>query len=399
MIIDGNNRAMGRLAKSFLLAVAAVALAQPGPPTLADVKKKVLGELSALPDYTCTETLEQWQRPARSKKFEMVERFRVDVAFVGGAEVFGWPGGEKLGEEDLTRLVGGNVANGDFALLAHSLFTSGDATFRFVREELREGRPSLRYEYSIPAGDSGWDLLAGRQRAVVGHHGTFWVDRKRLDLVELDATADRIPGPLRVKKLERVLQYARGRIGSADVPLPQLAVLAATRRNGDGVKTEVRFRNCHQYAVDTIVRFDQPDAAHAGSGVSTPVVLPEEFDVELTLEGELDSDTAAVGDPVRARLQGDIRRGREIVLPKGAVVRGRITQLPLIDGHRYFDLRWQSIESSGVSTDIRGRRNETTVYDAMRFKGLGRVPTPIPGDGARLRLPAGYRLFLKSAAP
>jgi hypothetical protein len=52
-----------------------------------------------------------------------------------------------------------------------------------------------------------------------------------------------------------------------------------------------------------------------------------------------------------------------------------------------------------VSASVRlpdNRHNELTIQDQRLFKGLGSVPTPIPVEGDRLRLPAGYRLFLRS---
>lgn len=134
---------------------------------------------------------------------------------------------------------------------------------------------------------------------------------------------------------------------------------------------------------------------------------PERFDVELTLEDDVDSEVAAVGDPVAVRLQGSIGRGGEIVIPEGTLLHGRISRLPLIDGHRYIDFRFAYFDVSGTRVSIGARFNEleagsdswqTGVKEANANSLPLRFPTPIPGDGRRVHLPRGYRLFLRSTA-
>jgi hypothetical protein len=94
----------------------------------------------------------------------------------------------------------------------------------------------------------------------------------------------------------------------------------------------------------------------------------------------------------------DVRQGDETVIPKDAVLHGRISRLPLIDGHRYIDFQFRYFDWTGVRAEIGGRRNELSFHDDGFFKGVARMPTPIPGEGERVRLPAGYQLFLKSSA-
>ncbi|HLK67245.1 MAG TPA: hypothetical protein VKU19_27610 [Bryobacteraceae bacterium] len=135
---------MRRLAGWHIGFAGILAWAQPSLPSLADIKQKILGEVGALPNDICTETMEQSRRLAREKTLEMTERFRLNVAYVGGKEVYGWFGGEALTDEDVTRLIGGPVANGDFAQLIHSLFLSKKAGFSGPLDEFRAGRWMMR---------------------------------------------------------------------------------------------------------------------------------------------------------------------------------------------------------------------------------------------------------------
>jgi hypothetical protein len=176
----------------WCLACAGVAWSQTGFSSFEDVKQRVLSEADRLPNYTCTETMEQFRRLAHTQTFEMTERFRLSVAYLGSKEVYGWLGGEALAEEDLTRLIGGAVANGDFAELLHVLFHSETARISGGREEFRNGQRTLRHDYNVLVEQSSLRLSVANQRMITGYHGSFWVDPD-LHLLELDAILDGVP--------------------------------------------------------------------------------------------------------------------------------------------------------------------------------------------------------------
>jgi hypothetical protein len=182
--------------------------------------------------------------------------------------------------------------------------------------------------------------------------------------------------------------------------------------SGTGTRSRARFTfsGCRQYSVESLVSFDDFDSTCQGKsakGSPANATLPERFEVELTLEDDVESEVAAVGDPVTARLQGSIERDGEIVIPKGTLLHGRISRLPLIDGHRYIDFRFAYFDLNGTPINIDARLNEIEVsnswYQGVKNRanlgGLSlRFPTPIPGEGSRVHLQRGYRLFLRSIA-
>ena len=120
----------------WCLACAGVAWSQPGFSSFDDVKQRVLSEADRLPNYTCTETMEQYRRLAHTKTFEMTERFRLTARSSGG------------------------------------------------REEFR--RRTLRYDYNVLVEQSSLHLSVANQHMITGYHGSFWVDPD-LHLLELDA--------------------------------------------------------------------------------------------------------------------------------------------------------------------------------------------------------------------
>ncbi len=66
---------------------------------LSQIKAKMADNLSRLPNYTCLQTIERSHRDARKKRFERQDLVRLEVALVGGRELFAWPGAPMLHDQ------------------------------------------------------------------------------------------------------------------------------------------------------------------------------------------------------------------------------------------------------------------------------------------------------------
>jgi hypothetical protein len=71
--------------------------------------------------------------------------------------------------------------------------------------------------------------------------------------------------------------------------------------------------------------------------------------IGMELESSFDSATAAIGDPVRARVVEDVRRSGKPILPKGAIVTGRIRSMErqaraggFLRGIELTGMRWEN---------------------------------------------------------
>src|SRR5712692_11400472 len=172
------------------LAAAAALLcqAQELPPELlllAKIKVKMADNLERLPNYTCAQTIERSRRPAPTRRFELVDTIRLEVGYIEGKELFGWPGAGKIDESEITKLVGGGtIGNGDFALLAKSLLTQS-VMFTYGGDTELGGRRAIRYDFRVPLLSSGYRLRVPPKEAFVGYHGSFWAEPGTLDLVRL----------------------------------------------------------------------------------------------------------------------------------------------------------------------------------------------------------------------
>ncbi|WP_321472228.1 hypothetical protein [uncultured Paludibaculum sp.] len=328
----------------------------------------------------------------------MTSRVRVSVGFVGGKRIFGWPTGESLSQEDLRVLVPGLAHDGDMVSLAILLLASNPVMAEAGAQD-RCGRPALRYDFSVPAEKSAWVLRLGSDNIVIGYHGTLWIDRSSMDPVELVMIADHLPASFEGASIIRQLNYSRATIGSNRILLPERATVVTTDADGNRTKSVVRFDECQEYRAESVIHFEpqDPDVVSSAREITRAdpaVVLPERFKAELLLQSAVDSNTAAVGDPVRARLKRDIKFKGKTIVPKGTLFMGRITRMELHTGHRLLDIALLYIEIGGRRLDIAtGRRN------LLDLRYPGRIlPGPVSAEGPRIFFPREHELVFVSTA-
>ena len=63
---------------------------------IARIRSQMARNLERLPNYTCTQTIERSIRPARTRRFQLIDTIRLEVALVNGRELFAWPGSGKF---------------------------------------------------------------------------------------------------------------------------------------------------------------------------------------------------------------------------------------------------------------------------------------------------------------
>lgn len=174
-----------------------------------------------------------------------------------------------------------------------------------------------------------------------------------------------------------------------------------------------------------------PIAALTSACGPDTVTLPPGTALVAELDRAVAADTGAVGDPVSARLAGDLAAEGRVLLPAGTVLRGRITAVQAADDRRpaavKLDFRALETDRGVDSVSVRITAAETErvgpeegASGAVTGKGLagtvvtGRKHAPMvtrdlaraDGTGILLgtparpaRLPRGARLELELTAP
>ena len=406
-----NSMRAGTVVGVLLLAPPLCALAQndlaPELLTLARIKVKAAENLNRLPNYTCIETIERSRRRAPTRRYELVDTVRLEVAVVGGKELFAWPGGGQFQDGELSKMVpGGAIGNGNFALHARSVFLSHAAMFTAVGERIRDERRTIRYDYRVPRMLSGYQIRIGEVKGIVGYHGSFWVDADSLDLIRLEVNANEIPPELPVQSAVDGMDYARVSIGGSDFLLPQSSELIMTDLSGNESRNRTTFSGCRQYAGESVLSFAEPPPEETKQAVTAveAVTLPAGLVLDISLETEIDSARSAVGDPVTARVTSRVKREGSVIVPKGAMLSGRITRLDRRRGSRsdYYSIgfTFSQIEFENKRSAITGTLLESgtlmTMRTAFRQSALSNsgppdTPNTFYVQGERVRVVRGHR--------
>ncbi len=383
--------------------------------TLGRIKTRMSQTLVRQPDYTCIQQVERSQRLVPKHRFELHDMLRLEVALVDGKEMYAWPGAHKFEETDLTDMVNdGAIGSGSFATFARAVFQSNAPTFKYVGIAEMRGRQTVRYDFVVPLLLSGYHIRARGAETVVGYRGSFWADPSSGELVRLEVIADDIPPSIGVSKALDVMDYERMKIGESEFLLPVAAELRMTDLAGNENRNRTQFTSCKQYTGESIVRFaEAPEdnaAAMAAPGPLPPVKevveVPANLDFQIRLLTDIDSTTAAVGDPVSASLDQNIKQKHRVLFQKGAHLLGRILRFEQRNGATLVDLQFTEIESDTQQ----GRLMATLASESFMppgqtirsFRGYEPHPSGSRIRGllfrsTRLHLRPGFRLRLHTA--
>ncbi len=302
--------------------------AEDPPDLLQRVRVHMAGTLVRLPNYTCLQTIQRTERRAPARKFQLIDTVRLEVALVDGKELFAWPGEHKFQDKEINEIVvGGAIGNGNFALHAKSVFSSGAPKFTYMGERIRDDRRTHRWDFEVPQGRSGYVIRTGRREAVVGYHGSFWVDAETLDLIRLEVEADNIPPELRLFRASDAMEYTRTNIGGSMFLLPQYSELHMIDDTNSDSVNRTQFSNCRQYTGESALIFGNPEQTAAQERKIRDVQLPPNVILETTLETPVQSAASAVGDPLTFLVEKGVKKDGQVLVPKGAVLHARLSLL------------------------------------------------------------------------
>lgn len=257
------------------------------------------------------------------------DRIRIEVAFVGGRELFGWPGVGRFEDKDLDALVGGTIGTGAFAGVPVQIFTSRLTKFAYKPgdETPADRKQRLRYEYEFPVIPNGSMVAVGSHRGVVGFHGSFWIERATSHLLRLELQADHIPQSVPLEDLRVNLDFQVIHLDERDYVVPRMADQTMVSMGGYTAHNLTTFTNCHQFRGESVIKFEDIDGEVHSSAPSKFVTLPEKLSVEAMVTNAVRSQEPAIGDAVQAEVTHDVKHDHQVVIPKGAKLTGRIARL------------------------------------------------------------------------
>lgn len=357
------------------------------------------------PPSGCAQTPSTVREP---RQLESTDRVRLEVTVAQGRELHSWPGATRFDTRDVDELIrDGPVATGSFGAYLTSVFDRPGVAFHYSGERPSEGHTVLEYRYRVPVDASRFEVKVAGAWRPASFEGEFWVNPQSLDLERLTIRATEVPAEAAFCEAATTLDYQYVRIGDGNVLLPRQSQLEIVQKNGRETSNVTTFSSCREYHTESELVFDLPAdpaaaAPRAGRGrVALPIGLP----LTLALEGSIDTETAAAGDPVAAKVVKPIRRtgSAEELIPAGAVVRGRIRRVEyhlLPEPYYLVALAFNRVEMQGLVAPFMARSEanpdlakELGANLMMRDTGIwfwGVGTFLFPGAKPHFVVPAGF---------
>jgi hypothetical protein len=371
-----------------MLLVALCADAQELPPgvlLLSRIKRHMAQVLERQPNYTCLETIERSQRAAKAKRFQLVDALHLEVAVVEGKELFSWPGEREFKDRDLREFAPtGAIANGSFAIHARSVFLSSTPQITYQGEEKMDGRTVARYDYTVPQYRSGYQIRIGELRGITGYRGSFWNDAETLDVKRLDVEAIEIPPHLPLRASRETLRYERIAIGESTFLLPKSSEMVLEDVQGGQNRNSIGFSRCRQYSGESTLSFAEvPETEDAPTPLAVAIVLPAGLSIELEMLTAIQFPGNAIGDEVEARVRRDVKRKGEVLVPKGALLKGNVAVLARQVDFRgnsgvMVALQWREISFDGKVGPFEGQLEEGGAIPITGFSTRSIYQRPMP---------------------
>jgi hypothetical protein len=412
-------------------AAAAQSLLPPGVLLLARVKAHMRQELARLPNCSCLETIHREHQSAGGT-MRPLDTVRLEVLYSDRKELYASPGDRGFSDSQPMDFVGsGSIGNGHFALFLSEAVSEHGLAYEYKGEETLQGRRLARYDYRVPANLSGHIIRLPEGRGTVGGKGSFWADPATYDIVHISLEADDFPPELPVRAYVTSIDYAHTILSGTDFLLPQSADSRFTRFSGEESRNHIEFTHCHLYGAQSSVSFGD---AHGFPqfGASSVLEMNRELLPALPVVVKLSTritETTTVGALLEGVVEGNVLHKKNVLIPDGSPVRGRVRRLEWYDekdGYFVVAVEFTEIEAAGTRyrffADLEGtdplpglsrttrtrpppekspiRGGAETVYTSEDILFL----PDLPGVGSffvqarRLDLPPGFRTTWKTRA-
>src|SRR5204863_6193304 len=95
-----------------------------------------------------------------------------------------------------------------------------------------------------------------------------------------------------------------------------------TELSGQQRRNVIEFSHCREFTARTTLSFDAPANITGNPAAPIEVLsLPAGLRLPVRLAHAVDSETAAVGDPISASVESDVKQKGKVLVPRGAILR------------------------------------------------------------------------------
>ncbi|MEO8369785.1 MAG: hypothetical protein ABI806_11325 [Candidatus Solibacter sp.] len=387
------------------LVVAGIAAAQSVAPEvllLARVKAHTREELARLPNCSCLETVRREYKDQGAADLEPRDVLRLEVLYSDGREYYASPAESQFTQSHPSSFAaGGTIGNGHFALFLHEIASERGPSYEYKGVERLLGRELARWDYRVALQGSGHVLNMGGGDSTVGMTGSFWADPATYEIVRIQMAANEIPPTLLVQSSETWIEYAHTNLGGREYLLPQSAEARLTKFTGEDSRNHLEFTHCRLFTAHSAISFGATPEDHAAK--DGPVrdfrrELPPGLAVTIKIHTAITGDLA-VGTLLEGTVEGNVSYKKQVVVPGGSVVRGRVRRLEDRSGTFAISLEFTDVEAGEMRYRFFADLQSVEGVTGPRRAGILASEPGVGSfvvEGPRLDLAAGFRMTWKT---
>jgi len=400
-----------------LIAVAALAIRAQTPPdptdVLAHARDNLIERSRRLPNYTCVQTVDreyfirprvedprpscdQMSAEARKKSYALklnaTDRLRLDVKVSGGEEIGSWAGAHRFDSRDIVDLVGGPFGSGQFGPLLGDVFVNDGTAFQYLGQDAGSRAVQFHYRFQVPVEASHLMIheAGARDWTATSYDGELWVDPASFDVQRFSMRTSQLSPETNACEARMISDYARVHFDSGDFLIPQQSALRFLMRDTEETQVTSRYSGCREYRGQATLHFTNAPAGNTGESKAArnQKPLPAGLKITLAFASAIDTDTAAAGDLVVAKIRKPVRddRSKEILIPAGAAVQGRILKMEhwLSPPTYRIAVLLEALDVDGVSSPLYARldrpdefRSAQESSSGLRQRGMTIILPPI----------------------
>jgi len=228
--------------------------------------------------------------------------------------------------------------------------------FQYLDEEQLDGVKLLHYTFQVAREGSHYQIQADHSWHTTAYDGSLWIDPVSFDLKRLMVRTDELPPETGACEATTTVRYEETQIGDGRFLVPQHSELHFLMRDRSETTTTSSYSACRVYHAESTIKFDGavPEIATSDKAPAPETrSLAPGLLVPLELTEPIDTDMAASGDVVQATVRKPVydKQSKVIVIPAGAIVRGRIIRMRhwLQDPERFeIAVRFDKLETKGT---------------------------------------------------
>ena len=348
--------------RAALIAVAALAIRAQTPPdptdVLAHARDNMVERAKRLPNYTCVQTVdrEYFVRSTPTPPYASCDQM--------SAAAHKKPYSIKVDATDRLRL---------------DVFVNIGTAFQYVGPDSQNNSAAFHYTFQVPVVASHLMIrdAGGGSWIATSYDGDLWIDPASFDLRRFSVRTSELSQETDACQARMVADYARVRFDSGDFLVPRQSTLHFIMRDTEETEVASRYSSCREYRGQSTLSFTEVAAGSAAPSNTAPAQkpLPAGLRLVLAFTSAIDTDIAAAGDVIMAKVLKPVRdnRSKEILIPAGATVEGRIIVMKhwLAAPAFHIAITLEALDVDGVSSRLYVRLDRTNEFTSERRSSAG----------------------------